>query len=848
MPNQIHTFWDLITQHRIEIPIIQRDYAQGRDNNETNDIRIGFVNELQKAIAENGETLHLNFVYGKVKGVQNAQQLIRNKEAVQNMLSAVKSYSQTLDLSIDFQLVEQEHNDDGTHYTAFVPLDGQQRLTTLFLLHWYLLKRLSKPNEPNELKELLNFSYKIRPSSKDFCEALINKPLTINDKKGKLSEQIEDANWYFLHWSKDPTVKGMLNMLDTIHSVFNDKDSLVNYWKNLQNGKIRFEFLDLDDFNLTDELYVKMNARGKHLTPFENFKAWLMEYISEQKIDIGIKDWKTFFDTKWADLFWNNKDDDEFSIDQAYINFFRNMFQIFYVQKENFKASDSKQLQIAQKLTDSKGGKYIFLPNQFYKDIEVLQLNLNTIFEIIDFLSDKEFGINWVSKELEVIDFFNEKRTLFKAFVSGSMSYPDKVRFYAMMLFLLKNKGDKYSQTAFVSWMRVVRNLVENTTIDNIPPFARAINSINNLVDNANDIYDYLKGAKRLGGFDGKQTYEEKEKAKLIVAEIINEDSFLNYENHAYFRGKIGFLLELSKEELDENRLEVFEIFGDKAAAIFNYKLKEGGDKEYLLERALLTIDYMEHEDNKPTSYLLHFRQNRWNFVKMTNKNNKKTPTWRDDFLPNCEVFGHFYDLLCWIGGNEIESLRQKINKTINDKNFRPHYWNYHIVHHIENIDYCNQGFIRFNNRHDILLYKESQSNHYHCELFSSGFYETYRKKIEQDEFEISPFNNFWYHEVKSASDTACAVLDDFMRPNENHYAIDISYKNKRYYIKFFNRKEHSEIEPIVKDKLMEIKFSSVYTFKLEKSEGLNKLVITTSGEYGVKMYLDKIFEKLKEL
>ena len=377
MTNSIHTFWELITTHRIEIPIIQRDYAQGRDTDETKDIRQGFVNELHKAIAENGEVLHLNLVYGKVKGIQNAQQLIRNKEAVQNMLSAVQSYSQTLALNIDFQLVEQRHNTDGTHHTAFIPLDGQQRLTTLFLLHWYLLKRLDKKNEINRLK---NFSYKIRPSSKDFCEALIINPLTIT--ASKLSAEIKDTNWFFSHWSKDPTVQGMLNMLDAIHTVFDNEHELATYWQNLQDGKIRFEFLDLDDFNLTDELYIKMNARGKHLTPFENFKAWLMEYVVDNDITIEIKNWEQHFDITWADLFWNNKGENEFTIDQAYMNFFRNMFQIFYVQQMDFKASNEVQLKNAQNLTeDNKTGKYIFLPNEFYSKIGVLTPdNLNTIF------------------------------------------------------------------------------------------------------------------------------------------------------------------------------------------------------------------------------------------------------------------------------------------------------------------------------------------------------------------------------------------------------------------------------------------------------------------------------------
>jgi hypothetical protein len=849
MTNQsIHTFWDLIKTHRIEIPIIQRDYAQGRNTNETKDIRTGFVNELHKALCENGETLHLNFIYGKIKGIQNAQQLSNNKAAVRNMLNAVKSYSQTLDLNIDFKLIEQQSNTDGTHYTSFIPLDGQQRLTTLYLLHWYLLKRL---NKLNELKQLNNFSYKIRPSSKDFCEALITNDFTI--KSDTLSEQIKDSNWYFLHWSKDPTVKGMLNMLDTIHATFQDKKSLKTYWSNLKKGQIRFEFLDLDNFSLTDELYIKMNARGKHLTPFENFKAWLMEYVVENNITIAIENWERHFDITWADLFWNNKGDNEFTIDQAYLNFFRNMFQIFYVQQNPITygkaAKDQTEeekgiIENIRKVAVNKlNDNYVFVSNQFYEDLTVLtKTNIDLIFEIIHFLADKSNGINQIKKDLAAIDFFNNDRSLFKAFVNGSMSYPDKVRFYGMMLYLLKHKDDDYSKTAFVSWMRVVRNLVENTTIDSIVTFARAIDGIVKLSEKSNAIYsdiDVIKNSR----FSDTQIKEEVLKIKLINETVITEDSFLEFENHAYFRGKVNFLLNMLEED-EEEKAEEFETLGSKAAAIFNYKLKEGGDTEYLLERAMLTIDYEKEEDDIPTSYLRHFRQNRWSFVKMANNRSKRISTWRNDFLPNCVEYDYFHAILNAINkGDEINGLRYEIE----NHQLSPNDWRYHIVNHIENIDYCSQGFIRFNNKQDILLYKESQSNHYHCELFSSGFYETYRKKIEAKEFNISPFTEFWYHEVKSASHIPCAVLDDFKRPNDNHYAIDISYQNRKYLIKFFNRKEDSEIEPIVMEKLETIEFGSHQKFKLEESEGLNKLIVTTSGEKGVEMYLNQIFEKLKE-
>ena len=36
---------------------------------------------------------------------------------------------------------------------------------------------------------------------------------------------------------------------------------------------VTFHMIPLEDLGLTDDLYIKMNSRGKPLTEFENFKA-----------------------------------------------------------------------------------------------------------------------------------------------------------------------------------------------------------------------------------------------------------------------------------------------------------------------------------------------------------------------------------------------------------------------------------------------------------------------------------------------------------------------------------------------------------------------------------------------
>ena len=61
----IYSFFQLISKCRIEIPIIQRDYAQGRVNSKAKDVRKAIVSDLIKAV-KGEKALFFDFVYGRL--------------------------------------------------------------------------------------------------------------------------------------------------------------------------------------------------------------------------------------------------------------------------------------------------------------------------------------------------------------------------------------------------------------------------------------------------------------------------------------------------------------------------------------------------------------------------------------------------------------------------------------------------------------------------------------------------------------------------------------------------------------------------------------------------------------
>src|ERR1700754_350097 len=165
------SLWQLLTQYKIVIPILQRDYAQGRQTDKVKVIRERFLDALHTAFQPGELPLELDFVYGYTRDDANSR---------------------------------------------FIPLDGQQRLTTLFLLHWYLA---AKEGSLEEAKALLSkFTYETRHSSRVFCDELVE--FTPGDIESPLPASIINQPWFFTAWKNDPTIDSMLTMLDAIQEKF----------------------------------------------------------------------------------------------------------------------------------------------------------------------------------------------------------------------------------------------------------------------------------------------------------------------------------------------------------------------------------------------------------------------------------------------------------------------------------------------------------------------------------------------------------------------------------------------------------------------------------------------------
>lgn len=719
-----YSFYKLFKEKdfKIEIPIIQRDYAQGR-NTQIN-VRDAFLDALYKYLEENVPNRDLDFVYGSIENGK------------------------------------------------FIPLDGQQRLTTLFLLHWYLCQicedeSLKQPfyetmtikgNSEKETKS--KFTYETRRSSSEFCDSLMKFHLS-KDKisaEVKISDIIEDESWFFRLWQLDPTVKSMLQMLDSIHQKFYGKGNFFAGLLSEDNPIITFLFMDLKKFKLSDDLYIKMNARGKPLSEFENFKAKFEQYIEtiEPKIEslhrdfklndksVSLKDYFSHnIDTKWADLFWtyrkianrsNSAEDNDF--DDEFVNFIRFVFNCNYAGSINIAIKDKDET--LEKL--NTGSEVISFDDYCKRNVLSAKAILYLV-DAFDVLSEQGVDITTHLAEYDA-PYFDEKGQ-FSKILAGTASNNDKIQMHAYLRYLIENKD----RAGLFDWMRVICNLShpDNTIIDSSSEFSRSIRSVDSLLAKAPDILKHFAETTIVEGFSSWQVEEEKVKAKLMLASSEWRSSILKSEkeNYPYFNGQIEILLESAgvysyyrehagstwtSENVEQFRPS-FDDYSNKFARIFDRSYSQNsckmGDATFAFERAVLSKGNYLSYTNKEKKNLLN--------TSNTKQNIKRDHSWkrylRCDGYNEDEIKRHnlVKEVLddADLDLNDLINSLNKVALKIDDSAM----WRYCFVHSNDVWNYGCYGWVLFD-PNILYLFNGSKRSHWHREAYTYYLWEKYLESL----------------------------------------------------------------------------------------------------------------------
>ncbi len=810
------SFIDLFSKENlvVEIPMLQRDYAYGRIT-ET-EKRTEFLKSIKGYLLSEHTNHELDFVYGTVTAPKGTNTLIL--------------------------------------------LDGQQRITTLFLLHWYLALA---NNEFSQFRTLLlngdksKFTYNTRESSTDFCNAIVSLTKIIKDEEGnekienqeqeyfdlisssgKISKKIRDEKWFYTHWNNDPTVLNMLNMLDDIAITFPIEECSGLYDKLNKSGKdssITFNLLPLEKYGLTDELYIKMNSRGKPLTRFENLKSKILKLYDNQKqsnnyqqklkeiCNLEKKEYESLrdyvglmIDTRWTDMFWNfwlegnPSSDSKPLVDDLFLSFLINIcifYKVLYLMNGSLsmKRNGSEEEEI-ESLMDSRNN----IPYETI--ISILQENDNyllfNIIDILNLISERNDKQEWVLKTYfdSNVYYFNEKsafKTIVEDYIANDRNYEDKVIFFAYIKYLLHFKPEKNDEK-FIDWMRFVYDMCKNSyTLSNaVSTFSNCLAGVNYLCDQ--DIYKTLPGKdiSNIVTLDVYQLEEEILKAKLFDNQKWKEAISNALSKLRYFEGQIHYeLIDANNitetDKNDETKIGLFNTYVNKVSSIFNKN--DGTTFEVDLIRALLSKG--DYTTKHKSSYSLFMngvgRDISWLRYHKADKTEENTMDKRI-YLTKVLTDPDFDAIK---PKESLDKIATKYNDGIPE-------WRKILIKYLLQIetplvdsDYFKLGTMRLlrwneaNKNHckhteddyEIDLISKLQITSRHAELF------TYVLFLDNKNETILPFGKPSYHFQYSEDSQPYMCYGEYALSNENYF-IEIRYKDSNQFeLRFLNWDETEE-------------------------------------------------------
>lgn len=569
--NNSSYFKKLINDYIIYVPEFQRNYLQGDDSNESIKYkRDRLLDDIFDCIKSQSKSMNLGFIYGRVE----------------------QSYKGKL----------------------FYPYDGQQRLTTLYFLYLLIYFKFNKYDEIDSIKKKL--SYQTRISTNRFIESFLSWILdskerdnVYNDfwnKDGKdLKGFIMSQDWFMMtEWNYDVSIINMLSIIveisGRIKKNLGDKTGIDNFIDKDENNPFQFDFIYVDDISKSDDLYIKINARGKALSPFENLKSDIDKYWKDED--------KTKLDAEWTEFVWNQLDENDKNKDKSFDNSFYNLLSnIFYLQYlvslDQNNINDKILIEIENKYKKGIVDKEWITPKLCCDSpYQMISSFLDAM--IGPFKSIKGEQIESVNRKIFGLgDYQNnngqnkmERADLFEIFV-----------YYYSVSKLFKEYDMEFTDKRnLLNEIETVTNrIIENQRpyLDSPTNLVKALKSVKVLIDNSIEsqgVYKFFlsidNGTKELirDGLMKEQVEEEILKAKLIDKDSRYVVLFNKGYSELKNKGQLGFIFylvknknSLSKIGIEDVSYESFEKTLKQIIFIQNFIIGEFTNYELLL-RAIL--------------------------------------------------------------------------------------------------------------------------------------------------------------------------------------------------------------------------------------------------------------------
>jgi uncharacterized protein with ParB-like and HNH nuclease domain len=639
-----YTLRSFLTDHNLDqiiIPEIQRDYVWKETN----------VTKLLLSIKENSEKQ--NNISTALSDELISKLPLEIRDKMVRELEANKSYCNVGFIYAYFDL---------EFPGRLMLIDGQQRMTTLFLL---ILAVSIKEKKQDEFRrgyfkdKFLKVDYKVRECTHDFLVNFVDHLLNGND-----FTLVLDQYWYFSEYNEDVTIQSIYNNYKVIREFIGLNPISLQYIEDY----VEFYYFDTNKSKQGEELYIYMNSRGESVSSGESVKAGLLKGMSDEDKNLWGSKWE-----EWQCFFWKNSKGYR-SADAGMEEFLKWVKIIEFLESSNGNNTDKgntiKLIKESSKVT-SDG-----------LELERIEYYFKGLTNIYDNKEVSHFEDRWLWGEVSAGDYLRLIPTLIYASNYRNCEEEEIHRF--SRFFYNISKFENLSKIPYQSVIEIIE-------------------LVNRFCDKG------FKDVVKLKDLSGQESYKNiltpEEVLKLSIYEKADiglrneiESAFWNCEDYKTFYGRISFLFncldsDLTIESFESNKLEEFNILFSNFQLIF-------GKITDQVRRALLTFgDYKVH-DGRTASLngdRFSFISEEWRF-KSSFSNKARQDIYKSLLKEFCEI----------ITQNPSLSKEEILDNILNEylKIDAPDTWIYNFVKEPKILEYCRSKYVCFKsaNLEDIFL------------------------------------------------------------------------------------------------------------------------------------------------
>ena len=552
-----YTLKEFLTNHNLDqiiIPEIQRDYVWQEEN----------VERFLQSIFDNSKRQN-----DLSQGVTDEFLDSLAPEMREVVLRAQKEKQNYCNVGFIYAYSDPEMPD------RYVLIDGQQRMTTLFLI---ILALSVKEKQQDNFRRayfkdtLLKLDYKVREDSHQFLLNFVKYILDGND-----IVDVSNKYWNFTEYQNDKTIQSIISNYQVISNFIDDNIFPLSYVENY----IEFWYFDTNKSKQGEELYLYMNSRGETVSPNESIKANLLKGLSSQEKH----EWGTKWE-QWQDLFWKYRQTNN-NADRG-IEEFLKWIKFIEVTKSN---KEQASLKLSETIRKTKDSKKISSDGLSLQTIESYFIAIEKLIELKDEL---KFNLSWLTgNNIQTIEY---------------------VKLLPMLMY-----AENHSDCNNIEIKRFARFFFNITRFDAISksPYNSLVDAIlltsKFIKDGFTDIVNIVDYSEKFKGILSDEEIIKlsiyKQSSEALRLKI--ENTFWQAEDHKYCDGKIGLIWDcINFNVADLLSFDVQKLL-DFNDCFSDFKVLFENPTD-LVRRALLTKgDYLVYD-----GYSTSLEQDRYSFIK----------------------------------------------------------------------------------------------------------------------------------------------------------------------------------------------------------------------------------------